>query len=234
MVASLAAEAPVDLTYEQAIAACLFAGFSDPDAVTMTAISTAETSRNCLAVSGKIRGSDSRNWGPFAVTLAPAQTVDGGWMVPDNNAAQALTQMRTGGWRSWGSYSSGMYAAGVPGAQVALASINLRLRAQPAGARDAVLRGLAQPDAVVSQIAGLALQWQEGSVLGPAVSTGATTIGQLGAATAGATTDVVFKPFGSILDFLNALGNPMVWARIALTVIGGALVIVAMRQVATE
>jgi hypothetical protein len=233
MVVSVSAEAPVDLTYEAAVAAALFAGFSDQDAVTMAAISTLETSRNCLAISGKLAGGNSRKWGAFAVTMTPQQAVSPGWMAPTWNAGQALTQMRLQGFRAWGSYSSGLYAAAIPSAQLALAAINMKLKAQPAGGKDAVLQRLAQPDEVVAGISGIALQWEEGAVLGPAVNTGVQTVGQLGAATAGATVDTVFKPFGSVLDFLNALGNPAVWARVAMALVGGALIVVALRQVAT-
>lgn len=234
MVASVSQEAPVDLTYEEAMAACLFAGFPDQDAVTMVAISTVETSRNCLAISGKLAGGDARKWGAFAVTLTPQQAVNPGWMAPTWNAQQALTQYRLSGFHSWGSYNTALFAAGLPAAQLALAAINMKLRAQPAGTKDAVLTKLAQPDDVVANLAGIALQWEEGAVLGPAVSTGTQTIGQLGAATAGATVDTVFKPFGSVLDFLNALGNPQTWVRVALALVGGALIVVALRQVATQ
>lgn len=231
MVSGLAAQPPVSLTYQEVVAAALHAGFSDSDAVTMAAISTMETSRNCIAVSGK-NLTGGRAWGAFAVNLGDNQVNDAGWMVPVTNAAQARTQAGTYGMRSWPSYASGLYVAAVPGAQFALAGINAHLASQPAGSRDATLQQLAQPNDVAGQIAGIAIQWQAASVIAPTVATGVDATGQLGAAAADATNQAVFKPFGSVLDFLNALGSAQTWIRVAYAVIGGALIIVAMREIA--
>ncbi len=236
MVASLATQPPVDLTYEQAVAAAMLAGFTDTEAATMAAISTVETSRNCLAVSGKTAGG-IRSWGAFAVRMTDGQSTDGGWMSPVNNAAQALTQARFQGMASWPSYASGLHVAALPNARLAQTAVTMKVLGQPPAARPQVLRQIAQPDEVVAQIAGLALQWQLGSVVGPAVGTGADTVGQLGASTGTATAETVgalTKPFTSVLDFLNALGRPGTWVRIALAAVGGALIVVALRQVATQ
>ena len=233
MVAGLAGQAPISLTYEQVVAAAMYAGIPDSDAVTLAAIASVETSRNCLAVSGKnLNG--SRRWGAFAVTLPNNQVNDGGWMVPTVNAAQAKTQLATGGgFNSWPSYASGAYMAGMGQAKMAWAAIYNQVKNGPAN-DDAQLQAIAMPTALQQELAGVALQWQAGSVLVPATGAGANAIGSIGATAAGATNDVVFKPFGSVLDFLNALANPQLWARIAYALVGGALIVVALRQVVAK
>lgn len=239
LVSGLAGQPPISLTYEEVVAAAMFAGIADQEAVILAAISSVETSRNCLAVSGKnLNG--SRAWGAFAVTLTDSQVNDAGWMVPTTNASQAKTQLAMGGGlKSWPSYASGAYLAGMPQAQMASAQIASQLRggdpngwAAGGAASDAQLQTIALPPDLRSQLGEVALSWQAGSVLVPAAGGGVDAIGQLGAATATATNNTVFKPFGSVLDFLNALGNPATWARIAYALVGGALIVVALRQVA--
>lgn len=237
MVSALAAQPPISLTYQEVAAAAMLAGIPDQQAAILTAISSVETSRNAVAVSGKnLNG--SRAWGAFAVTLADNQINDAGWMVPTTNAGQAKTQLGTGGGlHSWPSYASGAYLAAMPQAQMAVAAIGSQLRGGnpngwPAANSDAQLQALALPDALRQELGTVALQWQTGMVLSPTVGAGVDAIGAVGGAAAAATNDVVFKPFSSVLDFLNALGNPAVWARIAYALVGGALIVVALRQVA--
>jgi len=238
MVSALAGQAPISLTYQEVVAAAMLAGIPDNQATILAAISSVETSRNCLAVSGKnLNG--SRAWGAFAVTLADNQINDAGWMVPTTNASQAKTQLGISGLHSWPSYASGAYLAAMPQAQMATAAIANQLRGGnpngwPAANSDAQLQAMALPDALRQELGAVALQWQAGSVLVPAAGAGVNAIGTIGAAAAGATNDVVFKPFGSVLDFLNALANPQLWVRIAYALVGGALIVVALRQVVAK
>jgi hypothetical protein len=238
LVSGLAAQPPVSLTYQEVIAAAMFEGISDQEATILAAISSVETSRNAIAVSGR-NLSGSRSWGAFAVTLPDSEVNDGGWMVPTTNAGQAKTQLGTGGGlNSWKSYASGAYLAAMPQAQMAAAQVTAQIRGGANGwpatqaAADAQLQSIALPNDLRSQIGGLALEWQAGSILVPTAGGGVDAIGQLGAAAATATNQTVFAPFKSVLDFLNALGNPATWARIAYALIGGALIVVALRQVA--
>lgn len=230
LVSGLAAQPPVSLTYQEVVAAALLAGFSDSQAPVIAAISSVETSRNSIAVSGKHPGG-LRSWGAFAVTLETNQVNDGGWMVPTVNASQALYQMHTSGLHSWPSYASGAYLAAMPQAQMAWSQVFQQVKAGPAN-DEPTLQAIALPADLRPTLAGLALQWQAGSVLVPATGAGADAIGQIGAAAATATNQTVFAPFKSVLDFLNALGNPATWARIAYALVGGALIVVALRQVA--
>lgn len=236
LVSGLAGQPPISLTYVETVAAAMVAGVSDTQAVILAAISSVETSRNCLAVSGKNRAG-WRNYGAFAVTLGNNQVADAGWMVPTTNAGQAKAQLESQGLQSWPSYASGAYLAAMPQAQMASAQITSQLRGgNPNGwATDqapAQLQAMALPDDLRGQLAGVALSWQAGVTLVPTTGTGVDAIGNLGAATATATNQTVFKPFSTVLDFLNALGNPATWARVAYALVGGALIVVALRQVA--
>ena len=232
LVSGLAAQPPISLTYEELVGAALLAQFSDKDAAIMAAISTMETSRNALAVSG--RGADgNRAWGAFAVSLPDNKVQDAGWMVPTTNAGQAKVQLDNAGLQSWPSYASGAYLAAMPQAQMALAQVVQRRQAATPP-YSTLFDSIALPPDLRTQLAGVALQWQSGIALVPTVGTGANAIGQLGAAGADATVQGVFKPFGSVLDFLNALGNPGTWVRIAYALVGGALIVVALRQVAAD
>jgi hypothetical protein len=233
LVAVVGAMAPVSLTYEQTIAAALWGGFSTDDAVTMAAIASVTTSRNAIAISGKAAGG-SRRYGLFAVEQSPTEAIDGVWISPEVNGQRALAQKGKSGWGSWGAYSSGAYLAAIPQATIAGASLQMKLAAQPWANRQIALEHVATPESVTSQTSAAYGTWLGGAVFGPPLSAGGTAIGQLGGATAGATVDSVFKPFGSVLDFLNALGNPQTWVRVATALIGGALIVVALRQVATQ
>lgn len=230
LVSGLAGQPPISLTYQEVVAAALFAGIPDSQAVILAAVSSVETSRNCLAVSGKSL-SGGRAWGAFAVNLEDNQVNDAGWMVPTTNASQALYQLKTSGLHSWPSYASGAYLAAMGQAHMAYSQVMQQIQTAPVASMNGILQSIALPADLSKQLATVALQWQAGSVLVPATGAGVNAIGQLGTATATATNDAVFKPFGSVLDFLNALGNPAVWARIAYALIGGALIVVALRQV---
>lgn len=234
LVAAVGAMAPVSLTYEQTIAAALWGGFSTDDAVTMAAIASATTSRNAIAVSGKIGTGTDRRYGVFAVELSPADAIDGVWISPEVNGQRAFAEKGRAGWASWGAYSSGAYLAAIPQATMAGASLQIKLQNQPWANRQKALEAIATPDAVTQQTSAAYATWLGGAVFGPPLSAGGTAVGQLGGATAGATVDTVFRPFGSVLDFLNALGNPATWIRVATALVGGALIIVALRQVATQ
>jgi hypothetical protein len=232
LVAAVSAMAPVALTYEQTIAAALWGGFSTGDAVTMAAIASVTTSRNAIAISGK-DDAGRRRYGLFAVQLSPTEAIDGVWISPEVNGQKAFAAFKAGGFATWGAYSSAAYALALSQASVAGASLQMKLAAQPMANRQVALERVATPDSVTSQTSAAYATWLGGAVFGPPLSAGGDAIGQLGGATAGATVQTL-KAFQSPLDFLNALGNPQTWIRVATALVGGALIIVALRQVATQ
>lgn len=233
LVSTLATMPPASLSNETVIAGALYGGFSDNDAIIMTAIASVTTGRNALAVSGQVNDLGDRRYGVFAAQLSPADAIDGQWMSPGVSGQQALAEYKITGFPVWGAYLSGAYVAGILQAQMALISVRKKY---PGKIGDAELQALVTADKSAAQaiVQGYGA-WiggaVGGTVLAPAVGAGTDAIGQLGAATAGATNDAVFKPFGSVLDFLNALGNPQTWVRVATALVGGALIVVALRQV---
>lgn len=232
LVTAMASQPPISFTYEQCIAGAILGGFSPADAVTITAIGSVETSRNAIAISGKVDAAGDRRYGAFAAQLDPHMAIKGQWVSPQGSAQYAAQEHLSGGWHGWPSYASGAYLAAMSQATMAGAAVQAKIAGQGADAQAATLNQIAMPKDLGGQVVQAWGLWVTGASVGPAVNTGENAIGSVGAAGADATVQGVFKPFGSVLDFLNALGNPHTWVRLVYVLLGGALVIVALRQVA--
>jgi hypothetical protein len=235
LAAAVSAMPPAAETYEQVVACALFAGFSEADAPTAAAIASAESSRNAIAVSGK-SADGRRRYGLWQLPMTPEEAVSGLWIAPTNNATWALALRNSAaGGNSWFAYSSGVYAVNLAQAEAAARAVHLRLApyGSPA-ARTSALQSIIDSDPATTAAVSAAFgDWVSGAALTPAVNAGGQAIGGVAGATGQALVDTL-HPFASVLDFLNALGRASTWVRIAEAVIGGALVVVALRQVAVS
>jgi len=243
---------PLVFTYQQVLAAMMLAGWADADLVKGAAIASAESSRNATAVSPEA-GDKSRGYGLWQIEYPTHADLfaaydgiqNGNWIEPTTNAAMALSIRKSQGWGAWTTNNTGAYMAFMPQAQLALGRLQALIASAVSsnpGLREQVIKDALYPSSTIhdptataseAEMAMAVLGWRTAVLAGDTATTGTSAIAGVAGA-AGPPLGSAFQaaaPFSSVLDFLNALGRASTWERIALGVVGGGMVLVAVAMI---
>jgi hypothetical protein len=229
---------PIPITEVAAFA--ISGGWSTEEAPTAVAVSMAQTGGTIDAVVPGDGGSTEYGlWGiPYpqhAELFENGSPKSGAWMFGQYNAQMALSLKGAGGWEAWSTYRSGAYLAYLPSAKMAVSQVENRISQSVSNSGHGLnvqqeALTLVSNDTMM-EYAALVLAWREGQSVAGAVGAANGAISDTAGNVVTGLHDTV-APFTSVLDFLNALGRTSTWVRIAEAVIGGALVILALREVA--
>jgi len=239
----------------EVVAYMLNAGWSHADLAIGLAIAEAESSLNIAAVSPPAFD-NSRGYGLWQIEypthkdlfdqLPEPGLANGDWISIHENALMALKIRQSQGWHAWTTYTTGAYVPFLIAANAAVQAVDLitadLAKSGGLNQKHPDVSSNVSMNVVTQKTAGeeisLIFRWRETVTFTGVTQTATGAIADTSSAAGPALGDAfgaanaIVKPFSSVLDFLNKLGDAQFWIRVVEVVIGGALVIVALNTFA--